>query len=78
MSRPSFGRKFEEVLCERDGKSVAIWECLYVHNKLKSFLSIYVDDINIIGKKQNMDSMWTILQKEIGLEDPALFIDQVH
>ena len=32
----------------------------------------------MVGKKQNMDSMWKILQKGIDFEDPMPLIDQVY
>ena len=46
--------------------------------KIGLFLSVYVDDINMIGKKKNMDPMRKILQIETDLEDPTPFIDQVY
>ena len=41
-----------------DGEKVPTWECLFVHRKQGLFLSVYVDDINMPGKKQNMAPMW--------------------
>ena len=29
------------------------------------FLSVYVDDIKLAGKKQNLDPMWKVLNKEV-------------
>ena len=48
-----------------------------MHKKLGIFLSVYEDDKRVVGKKQNMDSMWTILQKELDPEDPTPLMDQV-
>ena len=31
----------------------------------KTFLSVYVDDIKLAGKKQNLDPMWKVLKKSI-------------
>ena len=33
-------------------------ECLFVHRKQGLFLWVYVDDIIMVGKKQNMALMW--------------------
>ena len=34
------------------------WECMSVHRKQGLFLSVYMDDIKMAGKKQNMAPMW--------------------
>ena len=34
---------------------------------------MYVDDIKLIGKKQNLDPMWKLLNKEVDLEEPTSF-----
>ena len=31
------------------------------------FLSVYVDDIKLAGKKHNIDPMWKVLNKEVDL-----------
>ena len=33
------------------------WECLFVHRKQGLFLSVYVDDIKMAGRSQNMAPM---------------------
>ena len=30
------------------------------------------------GKKQNLDPMWKVLNKEVGLGEPTSFLDHVH
>ena len=35
-------------------------ECLFVHRQEGLFLSVYVDDIKLAGKKQNIDPMWKV------------------
>ena len=35
------------------------------------FLSVYVDDIKLAGKKQNLDPMWKLLNKEVDLREPT-------
>ena len=42
------------------------------------FLSVHVDDIELAGKKQNMDPMWKLLNKEVDLEEPTSFLDHVY
>ena len=39
------------------------------------FLSVYVDDIKMVGKKQNLDPMWKVLNKEVDLGEPTSFLD---
>ena len=36
------------------------------------FLSVYVDDMKLAGKKQNLDPMWKVLNKEVDLENQDL------
>ena len=42
------------------------------------FLSVYVDDIKLAGKKQNIDPMWKVLNKEVDLGGPTSFVDHVY
>ena len=42
------------------------------------FLSVYVYDIKLAGKKQNIDPMWKVLNKEVDLGEPTSFLDHVH
>ena len=46
-------------------------------NEKGLFLSVYVDDIKLAGKKQNLDPMWTF-NKEVDLGDPTSFLDHVY
>ena len=41
-------------------------------------LSVYVDDIKLAGKKQNLDPMWKVLNKEVDLGEPTSFLDHVY
>ena len=54
------------------------WECLFVHREKGVFLSVYVDDIKLAGKKQNLDPMWKLLNKEVDLGEPTSFLDHVY
>ena len=42
------------------------------------FLSVYVDDIKLAGKKQNIDPMWKVLNKDVDLGEPTSFLDHVY
>ena len=39
---------------------------------------MYVDDIKLAGKKQNIDPMWKVLNKEVDLGEPTSFLDHVY
>ena len=41
-------------------------------------LSVYVDDIKLAGKKQNIDPMWKILMKDVDLGEPTSFLDHIY
>ena len=39
---------------------------------------MHVDDIKLAGKKQNINPMWKVLNKEVDLGEPTSFVDHVH
>ena len=51
---------------------------LFVHREKGLFLSVSVDDIKLPGKKQNLDPMWKVLNKEVDLGEPTSFLDHVY
>ena len=51
---------------------------LFVHREKELFLSVCVDDIKLAGKKQNIDPMWKLLNKEVDLGEPTSFLDHVY
>ena len=51
-------RQFEKILLQHGWETVPNWECFFVHREKGSFLSVYVDDIKLAGKKQNTNPMW--------------------
>ena len=53
-------------------------ECFFVHTQQKLFLSVYVDDIKMAGKKQNSAPMWKKLMKDVDIEEPTSFLDHVY
>ena len=63
LERNLFGHPLAGLLWERqlrkfhgdlDGKKVPNWDSLFVHRKQGLFLSVYVDDKNLAGRKQNL------------------------
>ena len=46
--------------------------------KKRNILSVYVDDIKLAGKKQNINPMWKVLNKEVDLGEPTSFLDHVY
>ena len=51
-------RQFEKILLKHGWDKIPDWECLFVHREKGLFLSVYVDDIKLAGKKQNLNPMW--------------------
>ena len=48
-------KQFEKILLKHGLEKIPNWECLFVHREKGLFLSVYVDDIKLAGKKQNLD-----------------------
>ena len=71
-------RQFEKIQLQHGWEKVSFWECLFVHLEKGLFLSVYVDDIKLAGKKQNLDPMWKLLNTEFDLGEPASFVDHVY
>ena len=71
-------RQFERIPLKHGWEKIPNWECLFVHRKKRLFLSVYVDDIKLAGKKQNIDPMWKLLNKEVDLGEPISFLDHVY
>ena len=71
-------RQFEKILLKHGWEKVSNWECLFVHREKGLFLSVFVEDIKLAGKRQNFDPMWKVLNKEVDLGEPASFLDNVY
>ena len=71
-------RQFEEVLLKLGWEKVQNWECLCVYREPRLFLSVYVDDIKMFGKEQNMIPMWKKSMKNVDLEESTSFLDHVY
>ena len=44
------------------------WECLYAHREKGLFMSVYVDDFKMVGRKEKLADMWTALREDLDLE----------
>ena len=78
LAGPLWKRQFEKILLKHGWEKIPNWECLFVHREKGFFLSVYVDDIKLAGKKQNLDPMWNVLNKEVDLGEPTSFLDHVY
>ena len=47
-------RQFEKILLKHWWEKVSNLECSFVHRQKGLFLSVYVDDIKLAGKKQKL------------------------
>ena len=66
-------RQIEKILLKYSWEKVSIWECLFVHREKGLFLSVYVNNIKFAGKKQNIDPMWKVLNKEVDFGRTNIF-----
>ena len=71
-------RQFEKILLKYGWDKVSNWECLFVHRQKGLFLSVYVDDIKLAGKIQNIVPVWKLLSKEADLGEPTPSFDHVY
>ena len=65
-------RQFEKVLLEHGWEKVLNCECFFVNRARGLFLSVYVDDIKLAGKTENIEPTWTILMKDVDLGEPII------
>ena len=68
---------FWEMFCTEKVEKVGFekipgWECLFVRREKQLFLSIYVDDFKMAGKKENLAPMWAPLF----LDNTCVFFSQ--
>ena len=66
-------RQFEKILLKHGWEKVPNCECLFVHREKGLFLSVYVDDMKLAGKKHNIDPMWKVVNKEVDLGRTNIF-----
>ena len=80
LERNLYGHPLAGLLWERQFEKNPVetwlgenWECLFVHREKGLFLSVYVDDIKLAGKKQNISPMWKVLNKEVDFGRTNIF-----
>ena len=69
-------RHFEKILLKHGWEKVSNWEYLFVHRQ-KGYSYLCVDDTMLARKKQNIDPMWKVLNKQVHLGEPVSFLDHV-
>ena len=73
------GKTVRKILLEIGWQKVPNWECLFVHRKQRLFLSVYVDDIKMAGRKQNIGPIWKKLMRKTSiLTNQHHFPDHVY
>ena len=70
--------QFEKILLKHGWEKIPNWECFFVHREKGLFLSVYVDDMKLAGKKQIFDPMWKVLNQEVDLGEPTSFLDHAN
>ena len=73
-----WGRQLKKILWKYGWEKVSNRECLFVHREKGLFLSVYVNDIKLAGKKQNINPMWKVPNKEVDLGEPISFLDHLY
>ena len=71
-------RQFEKILLKHGWEKFPNWGCLFVHREKGPFLSVYVDDMKLAGKKQNINPTWKIQMEEVDLGEPTSCLDLVY
>ena len=61
-----------------EGKEPQRPESIWADRDKGLFLSVYVDDIKLAGKKQDIDPLWKVLMKEVDMGEPTSFFDHVY
>ena len=54
------------------------WECTYYHRKDQLFLNVYVDDLEMVGKAENIKPMWESLRKVLVSDLETDLVDHVY
>ena len=67
----SWERQFEKVLSEHGWEKLKNWECLFANRAKGLFLSVYVDDIKLAGKTENIEPTWKIFMEDVDLGEPT-------
>ena len=71
-------RESSKVLLEHGWGNFLNWECFFVNGARGPFLSVYVDDIKLAGKIENIEPTWKFLMEDVDLREPTSFLDHVY
>ena len=88
LERNLYGHPLAGLLCERQFEKILLqhgWEkfskignvCSYTVQKDYSYPCVWMTS-KLAGKKQNLDPMWKLLNKEVDLGEPTSFLDHVY
>ena len=47
------------------------WECLYVHRQDRLYLSVYVNDFKMAGRKSSLKPMWEKIKRVLDIDPPV-------
>ena len=72
------GKAIEKVLLVHGWEKFLNLQCFFVSRARGLFLSVYVDNIKLAGKTENLELTWKILMKDIDLGEPTSFLDHVY
>ena len=76
--RDYFGKgNLEKFYRNTDGRKFQIGN-VYSYTEKKGCSFLCMDDLKLAGKKQNLDPMWKVLNKQVDLEQPTSFLDHVY
>ena len=69
-------RQLESSIGTRLGESSKLGMFFFSREK-RMVLFVYVDDIKLAGKKENISPTWKILMKDVDLGEPTSFLEHV-
>ena len=78
LGRTIMGTAIWESSLKYDWEKVPNWECLFVYREKTLLQSVYVDDFELAGKKQDINPMWKVLNEEVDMGKPTSFLDHVY
>ena len=66
------------LLLEHGWEKVLKLECSFVNRARGLSLSVYVDNIKLAGKTENIEPSWNCFHEDVDLEEPTSFLDHVY
>ena len=72
------GKFLETQLIKIGWKRLRSCESLFKHEESKLLLSVYVDDLKMVGLKQNIAPMWARIRKLVNLDPETELVDHVY